>query len=228
MLDFHGIYKPAGFNRTYPNVVNFEGVFGLEQMKWSPATVDMVTNDVTIPFTRMVAGPLDYTPGAMRNAIKTNYAPVWNQPMSQGTRCRQLALFVVFESPLVMLSDSPSEYLKEKESLGFLAAIPTTWDETIALDGKVQQFVYIARRKENDWYVSGLTNWDKRHAIVNLSFLSRSARYEMTLFKDGVNAHRNASDYIKEVRTVNADDKINILMQPGGGFMMKLRQISSN
>lgn len=224
MLDFHGIYKPAGLNRTYPNVINFEGVFGLEQMKWAPASVDMVTNDVTIPFTRMVAGPLDYTPGAMRNAIKANYTPIWNQPMSQGTRCRQLALFGIFESPLTMLSDSPSEYLKEKESLDFLTAVPTTWDETIALDGKVQQFVCIARRKGNDWYVSGLTNWDTRNIQVDLSFLPWNGRYEMTLFKDGVNAHRNASDYIKEVKTVSAADKINIVMQPGGGFIMRLKK----
>lgn len=136
-----------------------------------------------------------------------------------------MALFVVFESPLEMLSDSPTAYMKEKESLDFLKNIPTVWDETIALDGKVQDYVSIARRKGNDWYVAGLTNWDKRDMSVDLSFLNANQKYEMTLFKDGVNAHRNAGDYIKEIKSVNAGEKMQITAQPGGGFIMKLKRL---
>lgn len=135
LLDFHGIFKPTGLNRTWPNVINYEGVFGLEQMKWSPETVDQVTYDVTMPFIRMVAGTMDYTQGAMRNATRRNYRPVNTEPMSQGTRCRQLAEYIVFESPLNMLCDSPSNYLKEPECFGFIASVPTVWDRTEALDG---------------------------------------------------------------------------------------------
>lgn len=132
----HGTHKPAGLNRTYPNVLNFEGVNGLEQMKWSPASVDQVKYDVLLPFTRQVSGPMDYTQGAMRNASKGNYYPCNSEPMSQGTRCRQLALYVVFESPFNMLCDAPSNYMRELESTEFIANIPTVWDESIVLDGK--------------------------------------------------------------------------------------------
>ena len=141
LMNFHGAYKPTGLQRTYPNVVNFEGVHGLEQMKWSDPSVDQVTYDVTIPFIRMLAGPMDYTQGAMRNATKKNYKPIRTEPMSQGTRCRQLAEYVVFESPLNMMCDSPTNYMAEQECTDFIAAIPTVWDETVALDGKVAEYV---------------------------------------------------------------------------------------
>ena len=134
LVDFHGTYKPTGINRTYPNIINFEGVFGLEQMKWSPTSVNHVEYDVTMPFIRMLAGPIDYTQGAMRNASKRNYRPVSHEAMSQGTRCHQLAEYVVFFSPLSMLCDSPSQYEREPECLRYIAKIPTTWDETVVLD----------------------------------------------------------------------------------------------
>ena len=137
MVDFHGTYKPTGINRTYPNIINFEGVFGLEQMKWSPTSVNHVEYDVTMPFIRMLAGPIDYTQGAMRNASKRNYRPVSHEAMSQGTRCHQLAEYVVFFSPLSMLCDSPSQYEREPECLRYIAKIPTTWDETVVLDARV-------------------------------------------------------------------------------------------
>ena len=146
-LDMHGYHKPAGIQRTYPNVLNFEGVFGLEQMKWTSEKTDMVTYDVTIPFVRMLAGPMDYTQGAMRNATRRNFRAVGSEAMSQGTRCRQLAEYVIFESPFNMLCDSPSNYMREPECTEFIASVPTTWDETVGLDGRVGEYVSIARRK---------------------------------------------------------------------------------
>ena len=141
MVDFHGAYKPTGLNRTYPNIINYEGVYGLENMKWADEEVDQVTYDVTIPFIRLVAGPCDYTQGAMRNAAPGNYRPVNSEAMSQGTRCHQLAEYVVFDAPLTMLCDSPSNYLREPECTDFIAGIPTVWDETVALDGRIGEYV---------------------------------------------------------------------------------------
>ncbi len=157
LIDFHGTYKPTGLQRTYPNVINFEGVNGLEQLKWSSDELDQVTYDVIIPFTRMVAGPMDYTQGAMRNATKSNYRPVNTEAMSQGTRCRQLAEYIIFESPLNMLCDNPANYMQEKECTEFIASVPTTWDNTIALNGEIAKYVTIARKKRDTWYVGSLT-----------------------------------------------------------------------
>jgi len=221
ILDLHGMYKPAGLNRTYPNVLNFEGVHGLEQMKWSPATVDQMKYDVTIPFIRQVAGPIDYTQGAMRNAAKGNYFPCNSEPMSQGTRCHQLATYVVFESPFNMLCDAPTNYMRETESLEFIAAIPTVWDETITLDGKMGEYVITARRSGNTWYVGGITNWDARHINLDLSFLG-DKNYAATLFKDGANAHRTGRDYKKEMFQLNGKQPLSVHLAPGGGFALKL------
>lgn len=221
LMDYHGTSKPAGVQRTYPNVVNFEGVNGLEQMKWSPQSFDLVTYDVIIPFIRMVAGPMDYTPGAMRNATRSNYAPVFSEPMSQGTRCRQLATYVVFEAPLNMLSDSPSNYEREQECLQYIASVPTVWDETVAVDGKVGQFITLARRAGDTWYVGGLTNWDARDLEVDLSFV-KGSDYRIELFRDGTNADRIARDYKKETFDMPADKKLNVHLAPGGGFALRI------
>ena len=221
LLDFHGAFKPIGLQRTFPNVLNHEGVNGLEQLKWAPVGTDQVTYDVTIPFVRMVAGPLDYTQGAMRNANKNNYHPVHSEPISQGTRCRQLAEYVIFESPLNMLCDSPSNYLREKECLDFIAHIPTTWDETVALDGKIGAYAAIARRSGNTWYVGALTGWDARDLTLDLGFLGKG-NWKMEVFQDGVNAHRAARDYKKCVLDVPADGKVTIHMAPGGGWTAKI------
>lgn len=220
VLDMHGAYKPTGIQRTYPNVLNNEGVNGLEQAKWSPASLDMVEYDVTIPFIRMIAGPMDYTQGAMRNASKGNYAPINSEPMSQGTRCRQLATYVIFESPLNMLCDSPSNYENEKECLDLIAKIPVIWDETIALDGKIGDYVVIARRNGHDWYIGGLTDWTARDMEIDLSFLGDEYK-QLILYRDGVNAHRAGRDYKKETITVPADKKCKIHLAPGGGFVIK-------
>ena len=221
VLDLHGTHKPAGLNRTYPNVLNCEGVHGMEQLKWRPAGFDQLTYDVMVPFIRQVAGPMDYTQGAMHNATRANYYPSNSEPMSQGTRCHQLALYIVLESPLNMLCDSPSNYMREEESTSFIAQIPTVWDETIILDGKMGEYIITARRKGNTWYVGGLNNWTARDVEVDLSFLSAGDR-KAVLFKDGVNAHRAARDYKREQITVNAAQPIKIHMAPGGGFTLQI------
>lgn len=221
MVDYHGVFKPTGLQRTFPNVINYEGVAGLEQLKWSPKGYDMVTYDVTIPFIRQVAGPMDYTQGAMRNATKQNYYPVNSEPMSQGTRCRQLATYVIFESPLNMLCDNPSNYMREEECTRFIATIPTVWDETKALDGEVAKYVAMARRHGDVWYVGAMTNWDKREITLDLSFLGEG-NYKAEVFKDGINADRAACDYKKEIIDVPADRKLTIRMAPGGGYAAKI------
>jgi alpha-glucosidase len=219
LIDFHGVYKPTGLQRTYPNVINFEGVHGLEQMKW--ASIDQVKYDVTIPFIRMIAGPMDYTQGAMRNAAKDSFRPVYTEAMSQGTRCRQLAEYVVFESPLSMLCDSPSNYRSEPECTGFIASVPTVWDQTIVLNGKVGEYITIARRKDGVWYLGSLTDWTPRDLDLDLSFL-REGDFRAEVFRDGVNAGKAARDYKKESFPVPADRKVSARMAPGGGYVMKI------
>lgn len=227
MLDYHGTYKPTGLSRTWPNVVNYEGVHGLEQMKWSSPETDQVTYDVTVPFTRMVAGPMDYTQGAMRNATKGNYRPVNSEPMSQGTRCRQLAEYIVFESPFNMMCDSPSNYMREPECTGFIAGVPEVWDETLALDGRIAEYVVIARRKGDVWYIGGMTDWNARSLVLDLSFLG-DGDYTAELFRDGVNADRVARDFARIVSDVPADRKVGVSMAPGGGFAMKIVRKQQN
>lgn len=221
ILDLHGTHKPAGLNRTYPNVLNFEGVHGLEQMKWRPAGFDQITYDVMIPFIRQVAGPMDYTQGAMRNATRENYYPSNSEPMSQGTRCHQLAMYIVLESPFNMLCDSPSNYMREPESTSFIAQVPTVWDETVVLDGKMGEYIITARRKGNTWFVGGLNNWDARDVEVDLSFLS-SGSHKAVLFKDGVNAHRTARDYKREEVSVSSAQPLKVHLAPGGGFTLQI------
>lgn len=221
LVDFHGICKPTGLQRTYPNVLNYEGVHGLEQVKWSPESNDMVTYDVTIPFIRMVAGPMDYTQGAMHNAGKGNFAAIYSEPMSQGTRCRQLATYVVFESPFNMLCDSPSNYEREEECTQFIARIPTVWDETVALDGKVGEHIAMARRKGDVWYVGALTGWSPRDITLDLSFLGEG-EYVMELYKDGINADRAGRDYKKETLVVPAHRKVEVHLAPGGGCAARI------
>ena len=217
-IDFHGAYKPTGLNRTYPNVLNYEGVYGLEQAKWDNEG-DLVTNEVTIPFIRMVAGPMDYTQGAMKNAQKSSFAANWYEPMSQGTRCRQLAEYVIFESPFNMLCDSPSNYLNEDECTQFIASVPTVWDETVVLDGKVGEYVVIARRKGYHWYVGAITNWEERDLKLDLSVLPNFSAKSGHIFRDGINANRVAKDYVSEQIQVMGN-KVKIHLAKGGGAVM--------
>jgi len=215
-IDYHGMYKPTGIQKTYPNVVNFEGVKGLENAKWTPND-DMPYYATCIPFIRMLAGPMDYTPGAMRNATKLDFHLSNSLPMSQGTRCHQLGMYTVYEAPLQMMADSPTAYMKEQESTNFISQIPTTFDETIALDGKVGEYVAIARRKGNKWFVGGLTNWSSREMTIDFSFLGKG-NFSSEIFKDGINANKDATDYVREIINVTNADKLTINMANGGGF----------
>ena len=223
IINFHGTYKPTGLQRTLPNALTFEAMQGLEHMKWASPEVDQVTYDVTMPFVRMVAGPLDYTQGAMRNASKKNYQPVYSEPMSQGTRARQMAAYIVFESPLSMLCDSPSNYEKEQECTDFIASIPTVWNKTKALNGEITKYVTIARQSGADWYVGAINNWDTRTLELDLSFLG-AGNFQAEVFKDGVNADKVAQDYKREMIDIPSDRKIAFTMVSGGGFVMKIKK----
>ncbi|MGN0213336.1 MAG: glycoside hydrolase family 97 protein [Muribaculaceae bacterium] len=223
LVDFHGAFKPAGMNRTFPNAINFEGVYGLEQLKWIPASHDRMTYDCQIPFIRQTAGPMDYTQGAMINTVKGAYTPNYSSPMSQGTRCHQLGLYMVLESPLSMLCDSPTNYrLLGGKCTDFIAKVPTTWDETRVLAGEIGKYVVTARRKGNTWYVGGITNWDARDVKVDTSVLG-SGSWTMESFTDGVNAHRRADDYRHTTgKSIPAGETIDVHMAPGGGFALVL------
>ena len=219
IIDFHGVFPPVGFTYTFPNVLNFEGVMGLECVKWSTIEqYDHVNHDCVLPFTRNVTGPMDYTQGAMNNTTRADYYPRNNNPMSQGTRCRQLAQYVIFIAPLAMLCDSPDQYRANSDCTDFIAQIPTVWDETRIISGKVGEWVIEARRKDNVWFVGGFTNWTERDVDIDLSWL---AGKQMKLYSDGINAHRNAEDYKITETTVPATLKVH--MAPGGGFAAIIR-----
>ncbi|PRY96199.1 glycoside hydrolase family 97 protein [Marinilabilia salmonicolor] len=213
---FHGAYKPTGLHRTYPNVLTYEGVFGLEQVKWTEYD-NFPEYDVTVPYIRMLAGPMDYTPGAMENANRFNWRAVHSDPMSQGTRVHQLAMYVVFDSPFSMLCDNPTNYLREPESVEFIASVPTVFDETVPLAGEIGDYVAVARRKGDTWYVGAMTDWNGRELELDFSFLGDGA-YKATVFADGINADRAARDYTKEEITINGDQKLKIEMKSGGGW----------
>ena len=221
IVDYHGAFKPTGLQRTYPNVVGYEGVKGLENYKW--ATEDQPRYTVSIPFIRMMAGPMDYTPGAMRNTNKANYRPIDAFPMSMGTRCNQLAMYVMFEAPFQMLADNPTTYMKEQECTDFIAKVPTTTDETVALDGKVGEYAAIARKKGEIWFVGTMTNWTPRELTLDFSFLG-AGTYQATIFKDGFNADRDATDYKKEVVKISSGNKLKIQLAPGGGWAARIEK----
>lgn len=222
LVDFHGDQKPATMTRTWPNLINTEGVRGMEWSKWSWESEPK--HNVTLPFTRMFLGPMDYTPGAMRNATKQTFAPINHQPMAMGTRCQQLAMYVVYEGPLQMLSDSPSNYLREPEAMEFLAAVPTVWDDTRVLDSKIAEYVLLARRSGNDWYVGAMNDWDPRDLEVDFSFLPEG-NFTLDSYEDGVNADRNASDYVKKTTQINRNTKLKIHLAPGGGFAARIHSV---
>jgi len=223
IVDFHGSFKPAGLRRMYPNVLTREGVNGGEEFKWSMQQTP--EHDLIIPFGRMMAGPMDYTPGAMNNAQEKDYKPIFDTPMSMGTRCHQLAMFVVYESPLQMLCDTPSNYYKEPECMEFLSAVPTVWDKTVVLEAKVSDYLLIARKNGNDWYIGGMTDWDERNLQLDLSFLPKGKKYEMTLYQDGVNANRIATDFKQIKTTVDYTYNEKIHLAKGGGLAVILRRL---
>lgn len=225
LLDFHGAHKPAGLHRTWPNVISFEGVYGLENAKWDKDKKIGPEHDVTIPFTRQVTGPMDYTPGAMLNYQLADWYPAWGRPSSLGTRCHELAKYVVFESPLQMLSDSPTNYEKEPECLRFLAAVPSVWEKTVALDGRVSDYVAIARQAQNGlWYVGAMTDWTARTLSLSTDFLP-AGEYEMEMYTDGRNADRCAQDYQHTVTRLKSGEPIPAKMATGGGYVAVLRKL---
>jgi alpha-glucosidase len=219
LVDFHGDQKPATMTRTWPNLISTEGVRGMEWDKWS-ADAEPAHN-VTLPFTRMFLGPMDYTPGAMRNATRETFKPILTQPMALGTRCQQLAMYVVFESPLQMLSDSPSNYEREPEAMEFLAAVPTVWDETRVLDAKIADYVVVARHSGKEWYIGAMSDWTPRELDLNLSFLPEGT-FHMQSYEDGVNADRMAGDYKMKKSEVSKSTKLRIKLAPGGGWAARL------
>jgi alpha-glucosidase len=219
LVDFHGGQKPASMTRTWPNLISSEGVRGMEWSKWSRDAEP--EHNVTLAFTRMFLGPMDYTPGAMLNASRESFSPIFNRPMSLGTRCHQLAMYVVFESPLEMLADSPSNYLREPEAMEFLAPIPTVWDDTRVLDARIADYVAVVRRSGRDWYVGAMTDWTARELDIDFSFLPEG-EFAMTSYRDGANADRYGSDYRMENSVVNRSMKMKIKLAPGGGWAARI------
>ena len=219
LVDLHGAYKPVGLNRKYPNVLSYEGVRGLENHKWE-ATITPQHN-VTLPFTRMTAGPMDYTPGAMINATKENFRIVFTEPMSMGTRAHQAAMYVLYESPLQMLADNPSNYWRDTAFTRFIAAIPTTWDTTLALEALAAEYLAVAKKSKNKWYVGSMTNSTQRSFTIRTDFLD-DGHYSVSILSDGINSDRHASDYIISKQTIKKGDPITVKMAPGGGWVAVL------
>ena len=224
-VDYHGYFTPTGMNRTYPNILNYEGVFGMEEARWAKKETDMPKYDVTFPYIRMMAGNVDFTPGAMRNGTKDNWVVCYQNPVSMGTRCHQLACYVVHDSPFTMLCDAPTNYEREQECTDIITSIPDTFDETRILQGLIGHYIVSARRNGNDWYVGGQTNWDGREVDLSLDFLRPGETYQATIVTDGINANHNAEDYRIAQKTLSSTDKISIKMASGGGFVIILKKV---
>lgn len=221
-LDLHGIYKPTGINRTYPHIINFESVFGMEEVKWTDIKNNMPLYDVTFPYIRMMVGPVDYTPGAMRNATKADWRAMYYTPASMGTRCHQLAAYIVHDSPFTMLCDASTNYLNEQECVDFIASLPVEVDSTFIASGELGKYIVTVRKKDVNWYIGGMTNWDERDVQLDFSFLPEGMSYTAVLFKDGVNANKQAEDYRKETIRIDKDSRLTLHLASGGGFAMKL------
>ena len=231
LLDLHGM-RPFGVQFAYPNIVNFEGVKGLENSKWEPRAGDGPLHDqprydVTIPFLRALPGCFDYTPGAMMNAVRSQFFGNNDHPMSQGTRVHQMAMYTIFDAPLQMLADSPTKYMQNQECTDFIAQIPTVYDQVVPLDGKLGEYVVVAKRKGARWYIAAMNNWQARDLTVDLSLLIKmnetnnkleKLNGRANIFADGINADREATDYKHTQRQINSDDKLQIHLAPGGGW----------
>lgn len=215
LVDYHGAFKPAGLRRMYPNVISYEGVKGNENNKWSADANP--EHNVTLPFIRMVAGPMDYTPGAVRNANQGNFRISHFRPMSLGTRCHQVAMYAIYESPLQMYCDAPSAYLKEEETISFISQFPSSWEETRVLEAKVGDYVMIARRNGEKWYIGAMTDYTARELTVDLSFLGEGS-YQLEIMQDGVNADMFAEDYKKSTIEATPATQLKIKLAGGGGW----------
>ncbi len=223
ILDLHGLYKPVGLNRTYPNILNYESVFGMEESRWTELKNDMPLYDVTFPYIRMMAGQVDFTPGAMRNGTKEDWRAIYTKPISMGTRCHQAACYVVQDSPFTMLADTPTNYEADEPFTKYIASLPVVFDKTIVPQGEIGKYIVTARQKDNDWYVGGQTNWDERNLTLKFDFLGEG-NYEAQILKDGINANHNAEDYKIELASINKDSKLDLHLASGGGFVIKLKK----
>lgn len=220
LVDFHGCAMPTGLQRAYPNVINFEAVLGNENNKWSKSVT--IDHKVLLPFNRMLAGPMDFTPGGMRNEHPGTFFAKGTLPFVQGTRAAEMALYVVYYEPLKMLCDATSEYEKEPDVTSFLASVPVVWDETKVISAEIGKFVVIARRKGAEWFVGVLNGQGARDYQLNLSFLDKNASYQATIFKDGVNVEKVATDYNKRIVRCNSLNNINLKVASGGGSIIKI------
>jgi len=218
MVNFHGCYKPTGVRRTYPNLITREGVMGNEHTKWS--TDIQPPHNVTIPFTRMLAGQMDFTPGAFLQVTKQKFVPKQLPARVMGTRCHQLAMFVVYESPITCICDHPRHY-KGQGGADFLKVVPTVWDDIRVLTGEIGEHVTIAKRSGDDWYLGAMTNWDARELKVPLSFLGRG-QYTAEIWKDAPDSAANPTKVFTEERSVSARDTFTIKMVSGGGTVVRL------
>jgi alpha-glucosidase len=225
LVDYHGAFKPTGMERLYPNVITREGVYGLEQAKWDATKGIGPEHNVTLPFIRNAVGPMDYTPGAMINAQAESWAPIFQRPMSLGTRCHQLAMYIVYTSPLQMLSDVPSNYYREPECMEFLQYVPPVWNETVILGGKTGDYVIVARKAANgDWYVGAMTDWTARDIQIDFSFLGNE-NYLMDSWQDGINADRVGIDFARKTTNITKTAKQNIHLAPGGGWVARIKKL---
>jgi alpha-glucosidase len=218
---FHGAFKPAGFSRTWPNAITREGVLGSEYNIWSEKAHP--DHDLLLPFIRMTSGPMDYEPGILDNATKKTFRPISEKVMSMGTRMHQAAMFIVFESPIQLFSGNPSQGLLEPEFMELVGSIPTVWDETFVLDGKVGEYIVTARKKGNDFYLAGMSNWNGRTIEVDFTFLDEGD-YNAVVAQDGLNSDRYPSDYAITKQTINKKSRINFTMAKGGGFVVVVKR----
>jgi alpha-glucosidase len=222
MIMYHGAFPPKGFNRTWPNAVAREGVLGSEYNIWSNRVTPR--HDVTLAFTRMLAGGFDYEPGLLNNATSKGTRPVSGAVTSPGTRCHQLSMFIIYDSPMQIFSGNPSEGMREPDFMEIIGHLPTTWDETIITEAKVTEYIVTARQKGNDWFIGGMSDWSERDLTVKFDFL-KDANYEATVCRDGVNADRYAADYVIQRKVVvKKNDEMKIHLAPGGGFLILLQK----
>jgi alpha-glucosidase len=222
IVDFHGAYKPCGLSRKYPNVLTREALIEFEYNGWTNQD-DPVHHNI-LPYIRMFAGPMDYIPATMRNSTKYNFRPVDDYPMGQGTRAHAIALFVILNSPLTMLPDSPSDYYREKECTDFLKKIPVEWDDTQLLKGKIAEYTVLARRSGSEWYIGAITNWNERAIDLKTTFLE-PGKYRLEAIADGVNANKRAEDYIKVEMDFQSGDVLKLNLASGGGWVARIMPV---
>jgi alpha-glucosidase len=217
MVDFHGATQPWGIQRTYPNVLDYEAVLGLENNK--AGRRDGPINRTTFPFTRMLSGPMDYTPGGFENVTREDFVARDKNPMVMGTRAQQLALYVVFDEPLAMVSDAPSAYA-DQPGFRFIKDVPTTWDVTRVLNGEPSEYVTIARRHGDEWYLGSLTNWTRRDLRISLEFLGEGV-YKAELYEDAADADQNPKHISILQQRVRRSDTLVLHLASGGGCAVR-------